>query len=168
MEKSNTMTKRGITTITASTQINLPKNKVWEVLQYPGEIAQFHPMIKSSKMLSEKSKGKGSVRHCQLLPMGVMIEKITEWEEGSTFTTEVTGGKMLPPYHFMKGKIEISDQLNSTLAKFIFYYHLKFGLFGRLMDEILVKPQFKKAPTKYLEGLKQFTENKLAKEHIAV
>ena len=158
MTKSNLQSVKGITTLNATVEIGAPQSHVWAVLEQPGAIERFHPLIKKSYMISETQKGEGAKRYCELLPMGAMEELITHWEEGQRFTTEVVGGKMLPPFRFMHGTIEIHASEGGTLANFSLSYQLKYGFWGRLMDLLLIRPQFKKAPAKYVEGLKTFVE----------
>ncbi|MEM6697221.1 MAG: SRPBCC family protein [Bacteroidota bacterium] len=140
------------TLIQAKVLIRATPEKVWAVLRQPANIAAFHPLIKSAKMLEPDQ------RQCDLLPMGQMVEQISDWQEGASYVTEVIGGKMLPPYEFMKGKIKLKEQGINTLVQFSFHYKLKFGIFGKLLNMLLVKPQFKGAPNKYVNGLKAYVE----------
>lgn len=151
--------ENGITIITAYAVIEAPKATVWEVLGQPGKIEDFHPLIENSYMISEKKNGVGSKRHCDLRPMGAMDEMIKEWIEGDSFTAEVTGGKMMPPYKFMRGSIELNEFEGDTKVIFTFSYMLKFGLLGRMMDQFFIRSQFKKAPPQYVNGLKEFIES---------
>ena len=159
MSKTTVKTEKGVTIISSEIEINTSRDKVWNVLKPIGEIGNFHPLIKKSYATTDEKSGLGAKRHCELLPMGVMEEKVIEWVEGKSFMMEVIGGKMLPPYRFMKGKIELFEVDNKTKVIFTFSYLLKFGFFGRLMNALLIKPQFKKAPPKYVTGLKEYIEN---------
>ena len=152
--------KNGITSLTSVIKIKASKDVVWEVLKFPGKVEKFHPLIKKSFMTTEAPNGIGARRHCDLLPMGEMDEIITEWKEGIGFTLDVTGGKMLPPHHFMNGKFELKELQEQTEVIFTFSYQLKFGFLGKLADKLLIRPQFIKAPPKYVKGLKRFIENK--------
>ena len=152
--------QKGITTISASILINVPKSKVWNVVKYPANIYQFHPLIKKSAMTTKALSGDNSKRICELKPAGKMLELISNWKEGEAYSTEVIGGKMLPPYKFMRGHLELTTTSDNTCkATFTFSYQLKFGLFGKVMDLLMIRPQFKKAPGKYVLGLKAFVEN---------
>jgi hypothetical protein len=91
--------------------------------------------------------------------MGAMEEMITNWEEGKTFTSEVTGGKMLPPCHYMWGVVEVVPIDDGSEVHFTLSYALKFGPMGKFMN-LFLKPQFEKGPPKYLEGLDQFISSK--------
>ncbi len=155
--------KRGTTTLTSVINIPAAKEDVWEVLKFPGRVEEFHPLIKKSFMITDAPNGIGARRHCDLLPMGAMDEVVTEWDEGNAFTIEVMGGEMLPPHHFMKGRFELKALgKERTQVTFSFSYQLKYGFLGRLMDIWLIRPQFKKAPPQYVQGLKTYIENRQA------
>jgi len=149
------------TILTASTVIDSPLENVWKTIKLPGEIVNFHPLIKRSKQLGTISNGIGAKRSCELIPMGKMIEKAVEWKEKETYTMEVIDGSLLPPYRHMSGKLNIEAVSQSqTKVTFSFRYRLKFGLIGQLIDLVMVRPQFKKAPPKYVNGLKKYVEER--------
>lgn len=154
-----TTSEKGVTNLCASTQINASIDNVWNIMKFPGKVDAFHPLVKKSFMITSEQNGLGAKRHCSLLPMGEMKEIITEWKEKEAITLDVIGGKMLPPHHFMRGRFVLNERGNNTLITFTFSYQLKYGIMGRVMDSLLIRPQFKKAPPKYLEGLKNYIEN---------
>ncbi len=158
MKDIKVLAENGVTTISYQTEIHANRNQVWNTLKHPDKICEFHPLIKKSYMTSQLSPGRGAERRCHLIPMGVMQEKITDWDEGIGFTTEVVGGQMLPPYTFMKGRVELEDNSTHTLASFTFTYKLKFGFMGRIIDKVIIRPQFKNAPYEYITGLKKYVE----------
>lgn len=152
-------TKRKGTLIEATIPICSSTGKVWEVLKNPNNIHLYHPLIKDSEMLSVKLDGVGAKRSCNLLPMGQMVEVITNWKEGQAYTTEVVGGKMLPPFEFMKGTISIRPlDIYFAEVTFSFHYKLKYGWLGNVLNILFIKPQFKGAPKKYVQGLKSYVE----------
>ena len=158
MNKVSLRTEKGVTIITSEIEINASKEKVWQVLSLIGEIEKFHPLVKKSCAITNAKSGLGAKRHCELLPMGQMEEEVVEWNEGKSFVLEVIGGKMLPPYCFMKGKIDLVESNEKTKVTFSFSYQLKYGMLGDLMNAMLIRPQFKKAPPKYVSGLKEYVE----------
>ena len=158
MKKTSLKIKNGVTIITSEIEINAPKSTIWSVLKDIGEIEKFHPLVKKSKTISDALSGPGAKRHCTLSPMGQMVEQVVEWNEGNAFVLEVVGGKMLPPYRFMRGRIELEALNEKTKVTFSFSYRLKYGFLGKAMDFLLIRPQFKKAPPKYVAGLKEYVE----------
>lgn len=152
------MKKDTATQLIASVIIDAHKDSVWKVVNDFSSIADFHPLVKTSKSTNEIS-GLGAKRYCELLPMGAMEEEITQWTDGVSFTTYVVGGKMLPPCHYMRGILDLQPMGEQTKVTFTFKYHMKFGVFGRLMNALMIKPQFKKAPPQYVNGLKNYIES---------
>lgn len=146
------------TKLSHSVEINASKEQVWEVVKQIEDIANFHPLVKESYRINE-IPGQGAKRVCKLLPMGEMVEEIVEWQDGHGFAAEVIGGKMLPPHTLMMGKLKLEGRGTRTLATFTFSYLLKYGVLGRIMNILLIKPQFKGAPVKYVEGLKAYVES---------
>lgn len=159
MSYKKSKTEKGATIISAQAEINADKDKVWSVLKSIGEIKKFHPLIKNSYSTTQHQNGLGAKRICELIPMGQMEEEAVEWNEGQSFVMEVIGGNMLPPYRFMKGEINLTELAGKTKVTFSFSYRLKYGIVGQLMNILLIKPQFKKAPPKYVSGLKEYVEN---------
>ncbi|WP_149304488.1 SRPBCC family protein [Pareuzebyella sediminis] len=158
MGKAVLRMEKGATIIASVTEINASKEKVWEVLSPIGDIEKFHPLVKKSHAISTVKSGMGAKRHCELLPMGQMVEEVVQWDEGSSFILQVIGGKMLPPYRFMEGKVDLIEIGKKTKVTFSFSYQLKYGILGRLMNALLIRPQFKKAPPQYVAGLKEYVE----------
>lgn len=148
----------GATKLTSSIKIHASQEEVWTVLKFPGRVEEFHPLIRESSMTGVQQRGLGAVRHCRLYPLGRMDEVITEWEEGQGFTISVTGGSMLPPHKFMQGRFELKGCGQECEVTFQFSYKLKYGLLGRLLDALIIRPQFKKAPPQYVQGLKKHVE----------
>lgn len=147
----------GITRLEASVLIKVPQADVWRVVKDFGNIKVFHPLIKESYRINHTPEV-GAKRICKLKPMGEMEEEVIEWNEGVGFTARVIDGKMLPPYELMMGKLFLEAKADGTLVTFTFSYKLKFGVLGNIMNLLLVKPQFKAAPIKYVEGLRQYCE----------
>ncbi len=152
------MDQMKLTQLSASTLIDASREEVWDVVKKVGSISDYHPLVKSSKS-TNYLKGIGARRHCDLLPMGSMDEEITAWQEGTSLTADVIGGKMLPPCHQMKGKLELVDAGNRTRVTFTFTYQMKLGLMGKMLNTMMIKPLFKKAPLQYVQGLKDYIES---------
>ncbi len=149
---------QNVTTLQASTRINATPEEVWSVLKDFGNISAYHPLIKSSHRTNEIN-GIGAKRVCKLLPMGSMEEQIIQYSEGKSFVVEVVDGQMLPPCSFMRGTIELHKRNNQTEVTFTFSYAMKLGIVGQLMNILMIKPQFRKAPIRYVEGLKDYMES---------
>jgi len=161
IEKPSTQVdiEKGETRVHSCVTIKASATEVWQVLQYPGNIADFHPLVKKSETISNQLQGDSCERRCAFIPMGIAEETVTQWEAGQSFTTEISGGEKMPPLKYMRGHIELQPVDNETsIVCFTLTYKLKYGLIGRLMNALMVRKQFSKAPPQYVFGLKQYVE----------
>lgn len=147
-----------MTTITHEVRINAPKEKVWDILADFGGIYKFNPGVSDSYSTSSANEGVGATRHCDLLPAGSIEERIIEWNEGRDYKIEIYEGKGAPPFKSAIAHLKIQPGGDGTRVKMHLDYSLKFGLFGSLMDRLLVKQQFSKAVPGILAGLKHYVE----------
>ena len=152
------LTKQAYTTqLEATILIDAARPMVWAVVREIGDIARFHPLLRDSCRLNE-TEGIGAQRHCKMKPMGEMEEKVIDWREENGFTTKVVGGKMLPPCDFMYGDLRLEAVGQKTRVSFGLIYRIKYGILGHILDSLFFKPQFRSAPRKYVEGLKEYLE----------
>ncbi len=150
-----------MTHIKKSICIKASKDKVWELLADFGNIVKFNPGLRNSYSTSSQKGGLGASRHCDLLPMGSVEERITEWEDGEKMLIQIFDGKGIPPLDFdnTKAYFTLQEEGTDTIVNMDFSYRLRYGFIGELMNNMMVKPQFKKALPGILKGLKYYAEN---------
>ncbi len=68
-----------MTKIREEIKIQAPKEKVWAILADLGAIHNFNADVRKSYYTSEAKEGVGVSRACELRPMGIVEEKVTEW-----------------------------------------------------------------------------------------
>ena len=147
-----------MTTIIREIKINASQKEVWDILADFGGIYKFNPGVPSSHSTSPGNGGLGATRHCDLLPAGSVEERIIEWHEGRDYKIEIYAGKGTPPFKTAVGHLSVQPDGSGTQVRMHFEYRLKFGLVGKLMDQMLVKRQFSKAVPGILAGLKHYAE----------
>ena len=74
---------------TITSQIQAPVEKVWEVLDNFGEIAQWNSGVKSSALTSAGPVSEGSTRHCDLSPLGGVNERIDNYLPNERMTIDL-------------------------------------------------------------------------------
>lgn len=74
---------------TITSQIQAPVEKVWEVLDNFGEIAQWNSGVKSSALTSTGPVSEGSTRHCDLSPLGGVNERIDNYLPNERMTIDL-------------------------------------------------------------------------------
>lgn len=64
----------------------------------------------------------------------------------------------MPPFKSAFAKMAVEKVNDNIIASLTIEHTLKYGMFGKLMDKLMVKPQFEKAVPKILSGLKRYSE----------
>ena len=141
--------------ITKEVEINAPKTKVWSVLADLGAIENYSPSVTKSYSTSENKQGIGASRHCDLLPMGSVEEKIIEWDEGESYKIEIFEGKAIP--FKGTGSFELTENGKSTNVKMTFEPDMGNGIFGKIMG-FMMKEKMNKMITGVVIGLKHHLE----------
>ena len=142
-------------TIIKEVEINAPKNKVWPILADIGSVQIYNPGVAKSLSTSEAKTGIGASRHCDLLPMGSVEERVIEWEEGSSYKIEIYKGKIVP---FLASAVfELSENGESTNVKMTMDYKMKSGIMASLMG-MMMKSKMAKTIEGVLVGLKHHVE----------
>jgi carbon monoxide dehydrogenase subunit G len=147
-----------MTSIRTEIRINAPREKVWTVLADLGAIQQFNPGVKKSYYTSESRQGVGASRVCELRPLGAIEESALDWQEGKSFTLDIRPLSKAPPFKKATGRFQLDSVGQKTRVALDIDYTLRFGLLGRLLDALMVRPQFRKAVPELLLGLKHHVE----------
>ena len=141
----------------AQIRINATKEKMWEVLADFGEIYRWNPGVRNSYSTSESGHGLLATRHCELLKGDDYLdENILEWRDGECFKVNIYKTNL--PLHRNVVQFSIEADESGTIVTVAPDYVLKYGLLGRLMNQIVVRRKFKKGMEDLLTGLKYHIE----------
>ena len=141
--------------ITKKIKIDSSKNKVWDILSDIGAIQNFSPSVSKSYYTSEIKEGIGASRHCDLLPMGKVEERIIGWKDGEELTIEIYESKSVP--FLGEGKFILKEEGGKTNVTMSLTYRMKGGFLGSLMG-VFMKGRISKAMEGTLKGLKHHVE----------
>ena len=148
-----------MTTLIHEITINAPKSQVWEVIANLGGVVNFHPLVTHSYYVTDDQQGTGAARVCELGPNTSVNETAIAWNEGESYTLDVQFTKgQKPPVHRFHGTMSVRDQGTGTVAEIRLDYDPKFGPLGKLMDILMLRPQFNKLAPTMLKGLKHHVE----------
>ena len=147
------------TKISGQIKINSSKENVWKIISDLGGIQNYHPLVKKSYNLTNQTEGIGAGRICEFKNGGVLREQSVEWKEGEYVNLEVKPVKRMPPFKSAFAKMAVEEVNSKTIASLTIEYDLKYGLIGKLMNKLMVKPQFEKVVPKILNGLKKYSES---------
>ena len=147
-----------MSTIHHQIRIRAPKEKVWNLIADIGSIQNFNPNVSRSYYTSDIRFAVGASRHCDLLPMGSVEERVTAYEEGKSLTIEIYDGEKAPPFAFNAGRFDVRADGEVTVVDIRFEYRLKYGPIGWLLDRLVVNKQMSKGLNNILIGLKHHAE----------
>lgn len=147
-----------VTHIEHEIRINAPKNVVWAAVADFGGIYKFNPGVSKSYSTSSNNEGVGASRHCDLLPLGNIEERVTEWKDGEYYKLEIYDGQGLPPIENIQATIGIHEDGDAIVAYMKMQYESKLGIIGALMNAAMLKSQFTKTVEGILAGLKHYAE----------
>jgi len=144
-----------MTKVTKEIWIEAPTDKVWRVLADIGAIQDYSPNVAKSHATSEATAGEGASRHCDLLPMGTVEERIVEWQEGQQYTIDIYASKNVPfngVAHFA-----VKPNGSGTIVTQTMEFTMKGGVVGALAGRPMEK-QIGRVIEGNLLGLKHYVE----------
>lgn len=146
-------------TIQNEITINAPIEKIWEALTEVDWLEKYDPTVKKSVALTGAKRGIGAKRKVEMLDgKNWFEEQCTIHKRNESLTYELTACSF--PVHQLKHSYSFETTGNQTRVKQIMQYEMKFGIFGKIMDALMVRSQSDKGIKKFLAGLKSFTEKK--------
>lgn len=139
----------------ATTHINAPVDRVWEIMADFGAVYVYNPSVSTSVSTNDIIKGVGATRHCDLSPMGSVEEKIIDWNEGSGYTIEIYDSANLPQFKRSFAHLRIEAEDDGTKFTATLDYELKMGI----LDKLGARKQFARTWQRFAAGLKAYAEN---------
>jgi len=133
-------------------KVNVPAEKVWQVLEDYSGIEKFAMTIKSSTSVNDISTGLGAKRKCTFNDGSSLVEEITDYQAGQGYSMNISEHSM--PLKSMQAAMKVTaiDENNSEIymsADFV----VKGGPFGWLMGQLLMRPIMKGIFKKVMTGL---------------
>lgn len=148
--------------VTETTIINASVSDVWKSWDDFANIDRFNPNLSRSFSIDEKGvTGLGARRQCDFTDgRNFVREEIVEYFPEQKMRVDIYNGSL--PLKKAQGVIEMrSLGPQQTEISFSIEFLPKMGLLGRLMVP-LMKPQFRKALVKVVDGNRAFVESRVA------
>ena len=119
-----------MTRVTKEIWIDAPAEKVWPVLADIGAIQDYAPSVARSHATSAIKAGVGASRHCELLPMGTVEERVIEWQDDAQYTIDIYDSKNVP----FSGMAHFAVKPNGrgTIVTQTMEFTMKGGLIGAI------------------------------------
>ena len=137
--------------ISQQVQINVPKNKVWEILADFGNVYKWAPPITQSALTGSTTQGVGTERFCEVIQMGRATEKVLEWDEGNSIRYEIKG---LPSVNSFINKFSLKGEADQTEVTF----EGELDIAGTEAERKGFEEQLQGMVQMTLQGLKQYAE----------
>ena len=134
--------------------IHAPIDRVWNVMDDFGNIAEWNAGVSASRMLTEGEVSHGTERRCDLAPMGAVHERITRHEVGERMTIHIYKAFKLPLKEAV-ADFTFASKGDDTEATVDYSYTP--NVFGRIMGPWLDK-QLRKGIGGLLKGLQEESE----------
>ena len=141
--------------ISVSKVINADIISVWHMFSEFNLVHKFHPMVELSPLSGKIHTGKGAERICTMYNGMKATEVITDCKEYEYLKIEIIKSPM--PFKQTFGEfyfIKIDE--NTSRINIDMYLEPKFGIFGDLLFNLVMKRQLAKMLNGVLEGLNNY------------
>ena len=146
-----------MTTLHNQIMIQAPIQKIWEALSNIEQLEKYDPTVKRSTAISSTRSGIGSARKVHMRDgKNWFEEKCTVWEPNKAVTYELTACSF--PVHKLKHTYSFEHEGNQVTVKQVMEYQIKYGLFGKLLDAVMIRKQSETGIKQFFSGLKAYVE----------
>ena len=146
-----------MTTLYNEITVNASIDKIWNILSDLELLDQYDPTVKKSTLVSTEKTGLGARRKVNMLDgKNWFDEKVTVWKPNEALTYQLTDCSF--PMKGLKHSYSFQKVGNQTKVMQTMEYTVKFGLFGRLLDNLMIRKQSDNGIKKFFTGLKSYAE----------
>ena len=136
--------------------VSASPDKVWDILADIRNIARWNPGVVRSRLTTHGEVRVGARRHCNLGGKKYLDEEVIEFEKPHRLTMRINDTNL--PFKAAEIRFTVEPQGDKTLVRVSPKYQLKFGLFGSILDKIMVRSQYRKGMQELLRGLRNYVE----------
>ena len=132
--------------------MNIPAANIWGIIADFQRVDRFHPLVESVDQIGQKSTGLGAIRVCNFYDKSSIKEEITHWVEGQSLSVKLTEGSF--PFKSANATIGVkSSGSDSCVVSLEMEFDMKYGILGKLMAAVMIKPMMKKLFAKVMHSL---------------
>jgi Polyketide cyclase / dehydrase and lipid transport len=145
-------------TITVTRKSNASPASAWDLMSDFGAIDAFNPTLKESHLLDGSCEiGLGAERQCTLKDgRNYIHERVVDWQEGRSYRIEVFGGTM--PLDDLQAELAVEPSGTGAVLRMTMHYRPRWGLVGRLIEPLLLRPMMRRTMRKVIDGLAEKAE----------
>jgi|SRR5688500_11131125 len=147
-----------MTTLENEILIDGPIEKIWAALATVDQLEKYDPTVKRSKAISSAKFGLGATRKVEMKDgKNWFEERCTVWNPNHELAYELMACSF--PVHKLSHAYRFEHVGNKVKVKQLMTYEMKYGLFGKVLDVLIVKKQSDAGIKKFFSGLKSFVES---------
>jgi len=133
--------------------INSNPQAIWDVIGRFMHIDEFAPLVKSVESITDGGYGIRSKRRCNFEDGSSVVEEVTKWKPNIGYRVSLIEMSSMPLKEaYSEISIEMLDN-GKTRVKWSMEYRVKFGLFGWLLGQTMMKLMMGKTLDGNLKGL---------------
>lgn len=145
-------------TIRNEITVNASIERIWAMLTDLELLEKYDPTVKKSTIVSKEKTGVGAKRKVLMLDgKNWFDEKVTVFKPNEALTYQLTDCSF--PIKGLKHSYTFEPSGHQTKVKQVMEYTVKFGLFGKLLDRLMIRKQSDAGIKKFFSGLKSYAEN---------
>ncbi|MGH1340178.1 MAG: SRPBCC family protein [Nannocystales bacterium] len=140
--------------VTVTRIVHAEIKTVWDLVADVTRVVNWHPSVHRVDLLSENATGLGAARRCNFYDGTSVRETVTELDEGSRLKVVLSEYSL--PMKTFEAEIRLQAMADgNTQVTFSMNYEMKFGIFGKAMNALMVRGQMTKLMSSVLSGLDQ-------------
>lgn len=137
--------------------IHAPLDRVWDVISDLESVKHYNPLVQSVRTISPNKTGAGAARHCVFKDGKFAKERITAISPQQSVSMEMYEHEW--PIAYMRWTTRISAQGDKVALVSDTEYAPSMGIFGKLLDAVIMKRQFYKVIGQTLAQMKAYIES---------
>jgi ribosome-associated toxin RatA of RatAB toxin-antitoxin module len=146
-----------MTTLKNEISINASVNKIWSILVDLELLEKYDPTVKSCRLISEEKSGMNAKRKVEMLDgKNWFEEKIVRFKPQEALVYQLTDCSF--PIKSLKHSYSFHGVDDRTIVRQVMEYEVKYGIFGKLMDYLMIRKQSDSGIKIFFAGLKTFAE----------
>ena len=153
------------TQVQCQTAIAAPVEEVWAIVQDSTLLPQWMPNVDHTVITTTQSRAVGEIRQCDVSlsgRSGQLVEQCVEFAPLQKISFKVQHdsfgfSRLISDLGY--AMVLKANGPNNTWVRLEYYYQEK-GLIGRVVNALMIKPQWNPLCLAMLDGLKQFAEKR--------
>ena len=139
--------------------IDVPIERAWDILGDFSNVHKIHPLVKTVDQKTDKDRGVGAIRQCNMYDGNRAVEKIEEWDESNHAYVIRLIDSSLPMKSILVKLHAVPQGLNKSKLVAEMNMKAKFGLLGKIMERVVMKPQLGGAIGNLFAGIESYDKD---------